>query len=89
MLKQTIVRGKNTSLNGFITEGRGRERWGQFLQAAISTSFQGCLALSILLSCRFRKLSVQPDLDASKGLGNYAVSFGQFSLLKKLLLVDP
>jgi len=25
MLKQTIVRGKNTSLNGVITEGRGRE----------------------------------------------------------------
>jgi hypothetical protein len=91
MLKQTTVRGKNSSLNGVITEGQGRE-----LLRTISPSchlykfLSGLLGpLSIRLSYRFRKPSLQPDLCAPEGLRNNAVRLGQFSLLKKLLLVDP
>lgn len=46
-------------------------------------------ATSTALSCRFRKPSLQPDLCAPEGLRDNAVSLGQFSLLKKLLLADP
>ena len=42
----------------------------------------------IRLSCRFRKRSLKPDLCTLKSLRNNAVILGQFSLLKKLFLVD-
>ena len=97
MLGRWSIRGKDSSLDRIITNSLHwceKVRIGtvadNFSKPLISTVLASLLGrFRFRLFCRFHKLSLEPDLCALEGLRNDAVRLSQFSLLKKLLLVDP